>query len=291
MGLFILPAGDQAVAKLRTVSARRAVLAGSLLLTAALAAGAFIGYHGGRQAALDAAPTIGQGSERVLTERLGTLQGKVLQLESKATDLAARVGAPLPDAEPAGGPYQPLPELGGTDSLLAALVQLESTTNRVAQLLAAAAESAKNRGTERMALPSRMPVAGSRISSGFGRRIDPITGRWARHTGIDFPAPSGTPIVASAGGRVSFAGYRPAYGYSIDIDHGNGLKTRYAHAKRLNVRRGELVLPGQTIGQVGSTGRSTGAHLHFEVLRQGQAVEPRHYLAAATSGQPACCAR
>ena len=84
--------------------------------------------------------------------------------------------------------------------------------------------------------------------------------------------------MASAGGKVIFAGYRHAYGNTVEIDHGNGLATRYAHASKLNVRRGDLVLPGQAIATVGSTGRSTGPHLHFEVLRYGVAVEPRTYL-------------
>jgi len=129
-----------------------------------------------------------------------------------------------------------------------------------------------------MAWPSRYPIAGARISSRFGNRRDPFTRRLARHTGVDMPAPPGTPIVASAGGTVRFAGYRRAYGNSVEIDHGDGLTTRYAHASKVLVRKGQVVLPEQPIATVGSTGRSTGPHLHFEVLRQGRPVEPLGYL-------------
>ena len=129
-----------------------------------------------------------------------------------------------------------------------------------------------------MAIPSRYPIAGARISSGFGNRRDPFTKRLARHTGVDLSAPRGTPILASAGGTVRYAGYRRAYGNTVEIDHGRGLVTRYAHASKVLVRAGQVVLPEQAIAMVGSTGRSTGPHLHFEVLRNGTYVEPMNYL-------------
>ena len=133
-----------------------------------------------------------------------------------------------------------------------------------------------------MANPNRAPVFGNmpRISSGFGTRRDPFTGRLARHEGLDFPAPAGTPILASAGGRVVSAGSAGAYGNAVVIDHGNGLATLYGHASRIFVRPGDLVMPQQTIAAVGSTGRSTGAHLHFEVIRNGVRVEPGRVLAS-----------
>jgi murein DD-endopeptidase MepM/ murein hydrolase activator NlpD len=130
-----------------------------------------------------------------------------------------------------------------------------------------------------MAFPSRAPIPGVVISSGFGRRIDPFTRQLAQHAGIDYPAWYGTSILASAGGRVRRAGPYGAYGRTVEIDHGDGLVTRYGHASRILVRVGDLVLPGQPIASVGSTGRSTGPHLHFEVLRDGTQVHPRLYLA------------
>lgn len=130
-----------------------------------------------------------------------------------------------------------------------------------------------------MAFPGRSPVADVEITSTFGNRVDPFQRRPAFHSGVDYPAPKGTPITASGGGRVSFAGYRVEYGNTVEIDHGAGLVTRYAHASKLHARVGQIVIPGQKIAEVGSSGRSTGAHLHFEVIKDGLVVDPAYYLA------------
>jgi murein DD-endopeptidase MepM/ murein hydrolase activator NlpD len=123
-----------------------------------------------------------------------------------------------------------------------------------------------------------------RVSSGFGVRHDPFTGRLARHMGLDIPAQHGTPILASGGGRVLSAGHRGPYGKAIVIDHGDGLQTLYGHCSKLYVRAGELVMPQQKIAAVGSTGRSTGPHLHFEVIRNGKRVAPGQVLAGVLAG-------
>jgi murein DD-endopeptidase MepM/ murein hydrolase activator NlpD len=128
------------------------------------------------------------------------------------------------------------------------------------------------------ALPGRLPVDGARFGSSFGNRRDPFDGQLHFHSGIDLPAPTGTPILATAGGRVVFSGQKPGYGQVVEIDHGNGLATRYGHASRLVAREGDLVLPRQHIADVGSTGRSTGPHLHFEVLERGEPIDPAAYL-------------
>ncbi|MBN3847670.1 M23 family metallopeptidase [Paraburkholderia sp. Ac-20342] len=147
----------------------------------------------------------------------------------------------------------------------ATLSQLERQTARHAVVYAA--------------FPGRMPVDGARFGSPFGNRSDPFTHRLSFHPGVDLVAGTGTPILAAAGGRVIFAGEKSGYGNAIDIDHGNGFVTRYGHASRLVVHAGELVLPRQHIGDVGSTGRSTGPHLHFEVRVNGEVVNPVAYLA------------
>ena len=127
--------------------------------------------------------------------------------------------------------------------------------------------------------PSSLPpVADIWYSSSFGYRIDPFTGQNAFHEGVDFPADAGTPVVAAASGKVVFAGEQPQYGKMVEIDHGNGLVTRYAHASQLNVRDGDLVLRGQRVATVGSTGRSTGPHLHFEVRLNGVPQNPARFL-------------
>lgn len=129
-------------------------------------------------------------------------------------------------------------------------------------------------------LPSANPISAPYLVSGFGRRIDPFNGRGAMHEGVDFAAPAGTPILAAAGGIVVVAAAHPAYGNMVEIDHGRGLSTRYAHASKLLVRAGALIRPGQTIAEVGSTGHSTGPHLHFEVRQDGAAQNPAKFLTA-----------
>ncbi len=123
------------------------------------------------------------------------------------------------------------------------------------------------------------PVRIGRLSSGFGRRTDPITGRISTHSGLDFAAPRGTPIYAVGSGVVVFSGRSGAYGNMVEINHGGGYKTRYAHASELKVSKGDLVQKGQEIAAVGTTGRSTGSHLHLEVYRNGMAVNPARYVA------------
>jgi len=128
-------------------------------------------------------------------------------------------------------------------------------------------------------VPDGSPVPGAWISSYFGRRIDPFTGTLANHTGIDFAAAEGAPARAVAPGVVIWAGERSGYGQLVEINHGNGYVTRYAHNSRLLVKVGDKVNKGQTISSVGSTGRSTGPHLHFEVLKNGHQIDPLKFVA------------
>ena len=125
---------------------------------------------------------------------------------------------------------------------------------------------------------SALGLAGGRLSSGFGVRNDPFTGERETHTGMDVGAPEGTPIRSPAGGVVLSAGPRGGYGNAVEIDHGNGLVTLYGHASELLVSKGDSVVPGQEIATVGSSGRSTGPHLHFEVRRSGHPVDPSRAL-------------
>ncbi len=128
--------------------------------------------------------------------------------------------------------------------------------------------------------PVHKPMASlERISSPFGRRRDPFGGTSAFHSGIDYPAPAGTSVFTTGNGRVVFAGLRNGYGKLIEIDHGNGIISRYAHLSRILVEAGQTVEAGNTIGRVGSTGRSTGPHLHFEIRRNQTAVNPADFLA------------
>jgi murein DD-endopeptidase MepM/ murein hydrolase activator NlpD len=130
-------------------------------------------------------------------------------------------------------------------------------------------------------IPQVVPAPVENITSGFGYRRDPINGQAAMHSGIDFSGEIGAPIFAAADGRVTFAGWHAGYGQTIEITHGNGMLTRYAHLSRIGVGVGQEVAAGATIGGLGNTGRSTGPHLHFEVRINDRAVNPRPFLEAA----------
>ncbi len=127
-------------------------------------------------------------------------------------------------------------------------------------------------------LPAGMPVAHGYIVSGYGTRSDPITGRQAVHLGVDFDVPLGSDVLAVAEGVVSYSGMRAGYGYTVEIDHGNGYMTRYAHNSRNVVEAGARVHVGDVVAKVGSTGRSTGPHCHFEVWLNGRPVNPMAYV-------------
>src|SRR5690606_2705230 len=127
-------------------------------------------------------------------------------------------------------------------------------------------------------LPTLMPVDYPYLSSSFGWRRHPISGRHVMHEGLDFAAPRGAPIHAASGGVVTVAGYKTGYGKMVEIHHGNDLVTRYAHASKINVKAGDIVERGQEIAAVGSTGHSTGPHLHFEVRMAGHPLDPVLFL-------------
>lgn len=131
-----------------------------------------------------------------------------------------------------------------------------------------------------IALPSNLPADRMELSSGFGYRHDPFNGRGAMHAGLDFKGAHGSSIRAAAAGRVAFVGRKGGYGNAVEIDHGHGIMTRYAHLSGTDVRVGQTVTPGEHIARMGSTGRSTGTHLHFEVRVGGTAVNPRRFLEA-----------
>ena len=161
-----------------------------------------------------------------------------------------------------------------SEKLLTLARQVESRNDMLGVLEAQLFEQA----VKKKMIPTMMPVRGPYNASGFGRRVDPFNGQWAMHDGIDFIAEYGSPIVAAAAGVVVFSGFHPQYGYMVDIDHGNDLVTRYAHCSKLVVREGDLVQRGRKIGEVGSTGRSTGPHLHFEVRFRGAPQNPSKFL-------------
>jgi murein DD-endopeptidase MepM/ murein hydrolase activator NlpD len=168
-----------------------------------------------------------------------------------------------------GGPFLPWRAKREDAPTDPALKRLEATLLRMEQV-----ESLI------VALPSGSPAVGMQTTSGFGTRYDPFNGQRAMHAGIDFRGPHGSPIRSAAPGRVSFVGVKSGYGNVVEVDHGHGLLTRYAHLAGFAARVGDRVDSGDTIARMGSTGRSTGTHLHFEVRVNGAAVNPRRFLEA-----------
>ena len=195
-----------------------------------------------------------------LAQKLGEIQARMTQLES----LGARVsGLPL-----------------SMEELQSTLDDLERLTSQRTDLLTVMESRLFDQKVRNMMVPTRLPVVGASPGSLFGWRIDPISGRSALHTGLDFQADVGTPILAAAGGLVVVQEFHPQYGNMVQIDHGNELVTLYAHASRVLVRKGDLIKHGQKIAEVGNTGRSTGSHLHFEVLVNGIPQDPQKFLDA-----------
>ena len=165
-----------------------------------------------------------------------------------------------------GGPFIPL-TTGSGDSLDPRFARFGASLARMSAM-----EQALVR------IPNTLPASLDYISSGFGYRLDPFTGGGAFHAGLDFRGPVGAPIQAAAAGTVSFTGIKQGYGNCVEISHGNGLLTRYAHMSRIEARVGAAIGPGHVIGAIGNTGRSTGPHLHFEVRIADRPVDPRPFL-------------
>jgi murein DD-endopeptidase MepM/ murein hydrolase activator NlpD len=200
------------------------------------------------------------------------MESKVRRMRGVITDLGldmVQLEAATPRAG-VGGPFVPVKLPANAGSFERQLYQINVTRAQVERL------------NRTLALvPYRKPVIGEvEFTSGFGVRSDPFLGRPAMHTGLDFRAAMGDPVRATANGKVSSSGWAGGYGRMVEIDHGNGLSTRYGHLSQINVKVGDLIKIGQVIGEVGSTGRSTGPHLHYETRIDGDAVDPQKFLRA-----------
>jgi murein DD-endopeptidase MepM/ murein hydrolase activator NlpD len=217
-----------------------------------------------------------------MARRLGEMQAKLTQLESlgeRVSGLAGINPAEIRAAAGQGGALvtgRPL----SMEELQATLADLDRLTGQNADLMTVMESRLFDQKIRDLMVPTQQPIKAAHVGSPFGWRIDPFTGRSALHTGLDFQAETGTPILAAAGGVVVTQELHPAYGNMVEIDHGNNVITRYAHASRVWVKLGDVVKRGQKIADVGTTGRSTGAHLHFEVLVQGVPQDPQKFLTA-----------
>jgi len=227
-----------------------------------------------------------------MAQKVGEVQAKLIKLEAMGERVSTAVGV-KPDelraipkigtaAGPGGqgGPFVPF-TAGATlslDQLNGMVAALDIEADQRIDVFTLLESRLLESRLAALMIPNSQPVEGP-VGSGFGFRADPFTGRAALHTGLDFPTESGTPVRAAAGGVVLSSAYHPEYGNLVEIDHGNGLITRYAHNSHVLVKAGDLIKRGQVISEVGTSGRSTGAHLHFEVLVDGVPQNPAKFLA------------
>jgi len=222
-----------------------------------------------------------------MARKLGEMQARMLQLEALGERVSGLAGVNANELKvnPARGGALVQGRPLSLEELQATLNDLEQLTGERTDLLTVMESRLIDQRLKKMMVPTQNPIHGGHVGSAFGWRIDPFTGRSALHTGLDFQADSGTAILSAAGGVVVAAEVHPQYGNMVEVDHGNNLITRYAHASRLLVKKGDLVKRGQKVAEVGSTGRSTGPHLHFEVLVQGVPQDPQKFLSAGSAAQ------
>lgn len=226
-----------------------------------------------------------------LALQMGEIQARVMRLDAQSERLAKLAGVKEKDPEKdlnkklppgRGGPEinaQPVTEAQLQAQITELMLEIERRSDRLSVFEAKLLQQKIKKDM----LPSESPVEVGYNSSSFGWRADPFSGKTAFHEGLDFTANTGTPIYAAAGGIVTTAEQTPDYGKIVKIDHGSGLETRYAHTSMILVKVGDIVKQGQLIAKVGNTGRSTGAHLHFEVRLNGAALDPRKYLKSQAS--------
>jgi murein DD-endopeptidase MepM/ murein hydrolase activator NlpD len=224
-----------------------------------------------------------------MAQKVGDMQARMIKIEAmgdrvsgmaglKAEDLSGLTrGKPAAGSAGSGGPFVPMTQPTFAQ-LEGALQTLSEAAGEQSDLLTLTESRLLESRLKTLMIPSSRPIDVA-VGSGFGFRADPFTGRGALHTGLDFPSPVGTEIHAAAGGVVRVAEMHPEYGLMLEIDHGNGLSTRYGHTSKVLVKPGDLVKRGQVVADVGSTGRSTGPHLHFEVLVDGIPQDPQRFLA------------
>jgi len=237
-----------------------------------------------QQRALQDTRRTAQDNLDALALRLGRMQAQMLRLDALGERLVTRAGLDGEEFDfslppPVGGPHtERLGDDPAVPDFLAMLDNLDGNLADRARKLVLLERLLMYRDLHEGASPSGSPVENGLVSSKFGARIDPFTGRWARHKGIDVTGKAGSPVSSIADGIVIQAGERTGYGKLVEIDHGNGYITRYAHNRKLLVHTGSTVHKGDTVALLGSTGRSTGPHVHIEVLHDGKQVNPAVFL-------------
>ena len=296
MAFVMIATGATSRSRVRTLQVRPLIAVAGVAALVLLASGGAVGYWLAEMPLRPEPAKVASAAPAPLAipftlEQVGAISARLFRLENEAAQLSRKIGvldhagivAHLPPARNPAAGNEPQGATGGpflpARSSAADIGAIDVQLGRVEQQIASVASAAAEQSIALMRLPTRLPIPGAELTSPFGNRIDPFAHTHAFHAGVDFAARAGTPIFSAAGGIVAFAGFKHDFGWVVEIDHGNGLTTRYAHASALLVRPGEVVMPGDRIAMVGSTGRSTGPHLHFEVLRAGDHVDPKRYLA------------
>ncbi|MBU0656663.1 MAG: M23 family metallopeptidase [Gammaproteobacteria bacterium] len=221
-----------------------------------------------------------------LSARLGSMEAEMSRLNALAKRVAGKAKLDPQefslDEKPARGglDVDVISDSGrnSADELLAAFQSAETTLDRQRGALRTLEQILEGLTLEDEVLPSGRPVHSGYISSEFGFRRDPFNGRRKMHKGVDYAGPTGTDIYSVGGGVVSFVGQKSGYGNVVEVDHGDGLISRYAHLSAAIAKEGQIVKKGDLVASMGSTGRSTGPHLHLEVLKAGVQINPRDYL-------------
>ncbi len=220
-----------------------------------------------------------------LAARVGILQAHIRRLDAASVRIAGVAGLDVSEfnfeSSPAvGGPEDDSVELQSIEPphFLSMLDELKSQLSSRDQQLSALEKLLLDKDIDVSSYISGRPIKKGWMSSKFGRRNDPFTGRPAWHAGVDFAGKEGADIISTAAGVVTYAGDRYGYGLLVEVNHGDGYVTRYGHNKQILVKTGEMVQKGQTIAKMGNTGRSTGVHVHYEILKDGKAINPAKYV-------------
>lgn len=321
MKIVIMHARDGRDGHFTLGGARLALFLGAALVTAAIFGAALqryltpilptvqtVGWPLGGQPGRDT--DFLRGNMNLLAAKVGALQAKLVSIDGLGQRVAKVAGVAYTDPELAKQLAVAQPEALTqpeatqvmddlfTDHPPPSAASAEALGRQLDEIQARLAQQSDNlklldaaltkRSADQARMPTAMPITDyPYLSSSYGWRRNPVTGRTAMHEGLDFAAPSGTPILAASGGVVLEAKFQPGFGNMVEIDHGDGLITRYAHASSLMVKQGQLVDRGQQVARVGSSGRSTGPHLHFEVRLAGQPLDPRLFLGSQQHAPPA----
>jgi murein DD-endopeptidase MepM/ murein hydrolase activator NlpD len=304
MKIMVLKESGRGQGQVRTISVRPVYLlipvlaAAALLFTVSVSSPSLSAYTSNHQdlvaewqARLAAQQTeIEALQQRSATEsqavgrQLAAMQARLLRMEalgSRVTEIAKLDGGEFSFDEPTpvGGPTMAVQSPIAWSELQSSLTDLSMQLRNRESELEVLDSLLRNQEFQQTTAVSGRPVTWGWVSSPFGKRVDPFSGQNAWHAGVDFAGRRGSDVIAVASGVVTFAGRRAGYGKLIEINHGDGYVTRYGHHESLRVATGDIVKKGQAIATMGSSGRSTGPHVHFEVLKNGKPVDPRRYIA------------